>query len=324
MREFFKALADATRLRLLFILGRGEFTVQELIDILQMGQSRISRHLKILLDAELVSVKREGTWAYYRMAQTSFFFQRIWPYLQDEFDQLATAQEDQAAVVRVLAARRERSQSFFARHARDWDHLSRQLLPTPPYQERLVENLPEASCLLEIGVGTGGLLETLSRTAGQVIGVDASPEMLNAARQRVAALGLDNVALRLGEMEHLPLEDRSVEVVLLNMVLHHAPDPATVLKESWRVLGPGGVLVVADLARHQDEWVREKLADQWLGFTAEELKNWAERCGFAQEEMLAVPGGKNEFSVVLSWMRKPFSGNPKAGTANRKRGALHQ
>ena len=304
MLELFKSLADPTRLRLLNILQQGEFTVQELLMILRMGQSRISRHLKILLEARLLTVKREGTWAYYRLLPTDQLGERLLPMLSPEFEKLAEAAADRAAVVSVLASRRERSQLFFDQHARDWDQLARQLLPTPNYAERLLASLPHSSCLLEVGVGTGGLLEDLHTKCGRVIGVDHAPAMLAAARQRVEESGLDNIELRLGEMEHLPLESASVDTGVLNMVLHHAPDPLTVLREIFRVLQPGGVLLIADLLRHQDEWMRDKLADQWLGFTEDELLGWGEQAGFENLFSETLDGAKSEYSVMLTGLRK--------------------
>lgn len=305
MLELFKSLADPTRLRLLNILQQGEFTVQELLDILHMGQSRISRHLKILLDAGLLTVKREGTWAYYRLKPAGYLSERLLPLLKPELEKLQEAAVDRAAVANVLAARRERSQHFFERHARDWDQLAQQLLPTPDYVERFLACLPTSNCLLEIGFGTGGLLEMLCHKGKKVIGVDHAPAMLVSARQRLGKAGRDNIELRLGEMEHLPLDSSSVDTAVLNMVLHHASDPLTVLSEVYRVLQPGGLLFVADLQRHQDEWMREKLADQWLGFTEEELFGWGVQAGFINVLNESMTGTKSEYSVMLMGLKKP-------------------
>ncbi len=305
MLELFKSLADPTRLRLLNILQQGEFTVQELLEVLGMGQSRISRHLKILLEVGLLAVKREGTWAYYRLQPSDPLAERLLPLLEGGFAQLAEAAADRAAVATVLAARRERNQLFFDRHARDWDQLARQLLPTPNYAERLLASLPQSRCLLEVGVGTGGLLQALHSRSEMVIGVDHAPAMLAAARLRLQGAGLEQIDLRLGEMEHLPLETVSVDSTVLNMVLHHASDPLTVLREIFRVLQPGGLLLIADLLRHQDEWMRDQLADQWLGFTAEELLGWGEQTGFDKVFCEILAGAKSEYSVMLTGFKKP-------------------
>src|SRR6185369_13421867 len=274
MLDLFKALADPCRLRLVAVLLRGEFTVQELTRIMDMGQSRISRHLKILTEAGVLSVKRQGTWSYYRAGEQNAFFGAIRSAFERELEQLPQRHQDLAALAAVLEERRQRSLEFFDRHARQWDTLARTLLPSPDYRERLLALIPAAGTLLEIGVGTGALLPELASRAGQVIGVDHSPAMLEEARRRLAAAGQQGVELRLGEMTHLPLMDRGTGCVVANMVLHHAADPLAVLQEIARVLEPGGIVVLADLARHEREWAREQLADQWLGFEEQELRGW--------------------------------------------------
>jgi len=297
MLDFFKALADPTRLRLVAILDRGEFTVQELVEILAMGQSRVSRHLKILLDAGVLGVKREGTWAYYRLATANPLLNSQLPMLREYFAKHDSNHRDAQAAAGILAHRRQRSQSFFDRHARQWDRLARELLPTPDYRERLLESIPRCETLVEVGVGTGSLLEPLSHKAQTVIGVDHSPAMLQTAREVANTAGLKNVDLRLGEMEHLPLEASTADVVLLNMVLHHAPSPEAVINEMSRVLNPGGRLLVVDLLRHQSEWVREKLADQWLGFTCDEVTVWSRQSGLSSTSCTVYPGQGGDYEV---------------------------
>ena len=293
MIDTFKALADPCRTRLTAVLLSGEFTVQELTRIMGMGQSRISRHLKILTEAGVLSVKRQGTWSYYRAGDGSRFFSAIRPAFERELGSLPERSRDLAAVAEVLEERRRRSQEFFDRHARQWDDLARTLLPLPEYRRRLLELVPDGVSLLEIGVGTGGLLTELAARASQVIGVDHSPAMLEETRRRLDDKGIGGIELRLGEMSHLPLPDGSVGCVVANMVLHHAADPAAVLAEIRRVLTPGGSLLLADLARHEREAAREQLADQWLGFEEAELTEWMIRAGFAEvifERIAAVAG----------------------------------
>lgn len=282
MLELLKSLADPCRLRLVAVLLRGEFTVQELTLMFAMGQSRISRHLKILAEAGVLSVKRQGTWSYYRVGDGNPLFNALLPALEQGLERLPQREEDLAALARILEERRSRSREFFDRHALQWDDLCRALLPLPDYRERLVAALPVGIPILEVGVGTGALLPELVACGRTVIGVDHSAAMLDEARRRVEAAGLDGVELRLGEMAHLPLPDRSVGCVVVNMVLHHAPDPQAVLREVARVLLPGGLLLIADLARHEHEWARERLADQWLGFEGEELHHWLQAAGFGE------------------------------------------
>lgn len=307
MIDLFKALADPCRLRLVAVLLRGEFTVQELTRIMGMGQSRISRHLKILTEAGVLSVKRQGTWSYYRAGDENVFFGAMLPAFERELDKLPERREDLAALALALEERRRRSLDFFDRHARQWDSLSRTLLPVPEYLERLLALVPEVSTLLEIGVGTGALLPGLAGRAKEVIGVDHSPAMLEEARRRLSADGETGIGLRLGEMTHLPLSDGGAGCVVANMVLHHAADPLAVLREACRVLQPDGTLVLADLARHEREWAREQLADQWLGFEEDELQGWLKTAGFGRVEVERVAAAKGEEDVLLVRARKRHS-----------------
>lgn len=299
MLNLFKALADPCRLRLTAILLRGEFTVQELTAMLGMGQSRISRHLKILTAAGILSVKRQGTWSYYRLGEGNDFFAAMRPALERELEALPQRSNDMAAIAQTLEERRQRSQEFFDRHARQWDDLARTLLPVPNYLEKLLMLVPEGKTVVEIGLGTGGLVPSLAARASAVIGVDHSPAMLDEARRRLTASGVNGVELRLGEMTHLPLQDNGVHCAVLNMVLHHAADPVAVLREICRVLLPGGILVLADLARHEQDWVREQLADQWLGFEDDELQGWLDLAGFTDIETERINATAGQESVLL-------------------------
>ncbi len=299
MLSTFKALADPTRLRLMAVLARGEFTVQELTTILDMGQSRVSRHLKILTQAGLLSVKREGTWAYYRLEGNNSFFTDIRALVESKLHQDPSLSHDRDRLLVVLENRRCKSLDFFDRHARQWDELVRDSLPTAAYQSLLLESVPDLQIVLEVGVGTGNLLEGLRCRAQRVIGVDHSPVMLEQARQRVVHAGFSGIELRLGEMRHLPVSNNEVQWAVLNMVLHHAALPQQVFHELARVLGPGGGVTLADLHRHEDEWVRDRMADMWLGFERTELEGWLLAAGFELRSFQLVSGSPAEHSVVL-------------------------
>jgi ArsR family transcriptional regulator len=277
----------------------GEFTVQELTRIMSMGQSRISRHLKILSEAGVLTVKRQGTWSYYRVDGVSRFFAAIRPAFERELELLPERSDDLVAVALVLEERRRRSQEFFDRHARQWDDLARTLLPLPEYRQLLLEQVPPGGSVLEIGIGTGGLLTELAGRCARVIGVDHSPAMLDEARRRLSDAGVSGVDLRLGEMSHLPLPDASTGCVVANMVLHHAADPAAVLLEVRRVLNPGGTLLLADLTRHEREAAREQLADQWLGFEEVELTAWLKGAGFGEVSCQRMEGVNGEEAVLV-------------------------
>ena len=304
MLDLLKSLADPCRLRLIALLLRGEFTVQELTRMLNMGQSRISRHLKILMEAGALTVKRQATWNYYRAGDANPLFNALLPALEQGLESLPSREEDLASLAGILEERRSRSQDFFDRYALQWDNLFQKLMPTPDYKDRLLNAIPIGGTTLEVGIGTGGLLRRLSRDSKLVIGVDNSPVMLEETKRRCASSCLNNVELRLGEMTHLPLGSASVNCVIANMVLHHATNPTTVLQELGRVLVPGGLLLLADLSRHEKEWVRERLADQWLGFGHNELLEWLKNAGFeaVEIESLIEPG---KDSVLLARGQKP-------------------
>jgi ubiquinone/menaquinone biosynthesis C-methylase UbiE len=308
MLNVFKALADGTRLRLVAVLSQGEFTVQELTSVLKMGQSRVSRHLKILSEAGIISVKRQGTWAYYRLQGSSEFFLQLLPLLPPSFAALDHFAEDLAQVSAILDRRRRRSLEFFDEHARQWDRFTRNLLPVPDYLEIVLGEIPQCDLLLEVGVGTGNVLSSLRAKASRIIGVDHSVAMLDQARDRIRREGLADIEFRLGEMSHLPIGDGEVDCLLLNMVLHHAGEPERIFSEVVRVLSPGGVLVIADLQRHEQDWVRDRLADQWLGFESEELSRWLQAAGLVWQRYIPVAGeAKQQAVFILSAVPQPVT-----------------
>lgn len=303
-----KALADPTRLRLVSILARTECTVQELTTILAMGQSRISRHLKILVEAGILAVQRQGTWGYYRTVFSEPLFTRLWSAVTELETALPDQGEDLVRLAAVLEGRRRRSREFFDRHARQWDDLAVRLVAVDDFRPLLLEWLPECRRLVEIGIGTGRLLPDLVRPGRQVIGIDQSPAMLEQARSRLVEAGLEgSVELRLGEMTHLPLADRTADGALLTMALHHAPQPQQVIAELGRILEPAGFVLIVDLQRHDQEWTRDQLADQWLGFTRRELEAWLTDASVVPERYLAAPPTDGRLASFLLLARKPDS-----------------
>ncbi|BCA79563.1 metalloregulator ArsR/SmtB family transcription factor [Desulfuromonas sp. AOP6] len=294
-----KSLADSTRLRLVAILFRGEFTVQELTEILDMGQSRVSRHLKLLLDEKILSVRRQGTWSYYRACKENPLFVEIWPVLDATLAMEAFPREDLGAMAAIYEKRRRKSQDFFNHHASEWDGLSHRLLPTTPYAEQLFDRILPCQNLVEVGVGTGNLLPSLVFLAQTVVGVDQSPAMLAQARQRISLDGPCHIELRLGEMSHLPVLSASADLVLVNMVLHHAANPGKAFKEFARILKDEGKVVIADLLPHQYEWARESLADLWLGFERGDLESWLDEAGLFLADYRTIHGTADRQGVFI-------------------------
>jgi ubiquinone/menaquinone biosynthesis C-methylase UbiE len=273
---YFKALADETRLRLLSLLSRREFNVAELMEILDMGQSRISRHLRVLADSGLVRARKDGLWTFYTVAQEEAgrrFLGAVGYLLAGE-----PFGADRERAAEVTAAGRRRKRRFFDALAEDWEEMKRSIIGSLDLGREISASLPACRAAADLGCGTGDLLPLLAQRAEKVIGVDSSPRMLALARQRFAAAGSAGPELRLGELEHLPLRDGEVDYAVISMVLHHLPDPPAGLAEACRVCRRG--LILVELDRHRDESLRRRFGDYWLGFTRPQLETWLPAAGF--------------------------------------------
>ena len=261
---FFKALSDETRLRLMFILSRYELSVNELVKLMGMGQSRISRHLKILADAGLLIARRDGLWVFYSVPKASLgerFWQAILPFLMESPDHI----NDLALAGSIVQDRAQKSRQFFNAVADDWDEMTRKLLGNFDLPAVILEQIPKCRLAADLGCGTGHMLGWMLEKANQVIGVDGSPRMLDIARQRFVDKK-ERVSLRIGELEHLPLADNEVDFVNISMVLHHLEKPVLALREIYRVLAHKGQLVIAEFIKHDNERLRIEYGHRWLGF----------------------------------------------------------
>ncbi len=310
-----KALADETRLRIVRILMTGSYNVNEIVSILSMGQSRVSRHLRILSDAGLVRAQRQGTWVYYGLtrlweseSETGFL-----PSFADELsaDPLQFTAADDRGIRSCLRRRRKQAEQFFSTVA-ERDDSQRDEIEGPADHHPLVGELlsacsvnRELSTVVDLGTGTGRLLPLLGRNARQVIGIDGAREMLDVARRRSEEAGATEVEFRLGSLEHLPLGDGEADAMVANMVLHHVANPLEVLREVHRGLAPGGLFLLADYQAHERESHREKLGDLWLGFDRNELSGWLELAGFEIETERELAGNRRRPGVfVIAGNRK--------------------
>lgn len=263
-----RACAEPTRLRLLALAGRGSFCVMEFTDILGQSQPRLSRHLRLLGEAGLLERTREGANVWFTLppadTEAGSLARAVLARLPEE-EPLLAADRRQAA--RVLAERaRVASESFQARGA-DWDEMRALELPARDVEAAVLSVLPgRIGRLLDIGTGTGQLLEVVAERVDQGLGVDASKSMLALARARLAKPGLGHCTVRQADMYGLALPDSSFDVAVLQMVLHHAEDPRLAVAEAIRVLKPGGLLVVVDLAAHDRPDIAAKFAHRWRGF----------------------------------------------------------
>lgn len=276
------ALADPIRSRLLLVLERHELTVTELRAVVQLPQSTVSRHLKVLVDAGWLVAREDGTSNRYRLDVRALdaSARRLWTAVREEAESLAAARRDADRVKSVLADRHTRSQAFFASSAAQWDRVRADLFGTRTELFALVGLLDGAMRMGDLGCGTGQLSEVMAPFVAKVIAVDESAPMLKAARARLASL--DNVELRDGSIEALPIEDGALDVAVLSLVLHYVADPGAVLAEIRRTLRPtGGRLLLVDMMPHDRAEYRQTMGHVWLGFDAEELQRWGTEAGFS-------------------------------------------
>lgn len=283
-----KALADETRLRLALVLYRYELSVNELVGLLDMGQSRVSRHLKILTDAGLLQSRRDGLWVFYSAPHSGAgftFLEAILPLTQGaalpDHDILYT---DRERAARIIEERATKTRQFFNAIAEDWDAMNSEVLGSFRLPEAVRQAVP-AHCkvAVDLGCGTGEVLEHLLPLCQQVIGVDGSPHMLELARRRFGESG--PVSLRIGELDHLPLRDAEADFACINLVLHHLAEPEAGLIEIARVLRPTGRLLVTDFALHRVETMHTLYGDRWLGFDEQKLIASLTQAGFDVESV---------------------------------------
>lgn len=300
--NYFKALSDETRLRLLHLFLHYELNVNEIVAIMSMGQSRISRHLKILADGGLIRFRRDGLWTFYSVVSDGEGdeFIRSIRYL---FDQEEVFSGDLKEATRLLERRSEEAVRFFDSIAGDWQKLKREIIGDIDLNALILDTIPEAGTILDLGCGTGDLLEPLKARGNYIIGVDKSPKMLEAARRRFEGDG-ENIDLRIGQLEHLPLRDGEADLAVINMVLHHLPEPFKAIGEVGRVLKSGDRFVVVDLLRHQSEIMRERYGDRWLGFSREEIQKWLGESGFNFEKIDYFDLKKNLKGFIITSIKK--------------------
>jgi ubiquinone/menaquinone biosynthesis C-methylase UbiE len=288
----FKALGDETRLRLLNLLLHQELNVQELTAVLQMGQPRISRHLKVLSDEGFLISRRDGLWVFYRAGDDGRS-RRLLEAVSYLFDSDDTYREDLSCAQGLLQEGRQATRRFFDAVASEWETLRSDILGELEIGRVIADRLPQCRVVSDLGCGSGALLEALSRQAETVIGIDASERMLLEARRRLDRHSLAGVELRLGELEHLPMGDGETDWAVVNLVLHHLQDPGAGLREAARVIHPGGGLIVVDFAKHTEELLRSRYGDRWLGFADGEMREWLGQARFrldSREELAARMG----------------------------------
>lgn len=280
-------LGDEVRSRILLLLERGELTVSEIQSVLQIPQPTVSRHLKVLADDGWVASRSEGTFRPYRMADLDPSAEALWSLVREEVRSSAAARRDRERARAVRAERRARSREFFASQAGRWDELRDELFGERSEWLPLLGLLSPDWMVGDLGVGTGRFSALVAPLVKGVVGVDASEEMLDAAGERLE--GFDNVELRRGELESLPVDDESLDLAVLLFVLHYVVEPADALAEARRVLRPKGRLIVVDMREHDREGYREEMGHLWPGFSPEQMGGWLEAAGFESVRHRRLP-----------------------------------
>jgi ArsR family transcriptional regulator len=284
-------LADPTRLRLLRLLERHELGVVDLCDILQLPQSTVSRHLKVLSDQGWTLSRREGTTHLYRMIldELELPARRLWLLAREQTESWATLQQDELRLARRLAERQGDSEAFFAGAAGQWDKLRGELYGQGFTFTALLSLLPADYVVADLGCGTAPVAAQLAAHVKQVIAVDNSAAMLKAARKRLDTLDLDNVDLRRGDLARVPIDNATCDAALLLLVLSYVPEPDVVLAEMARLLKPGGRAVLVDLLPHDRADFRRVMQQQNMGFEPGDLTAQMERAGFQNIQVRPLP-----------------------------------
>ncbi|MBX3498902.1 MAG: metalloregulator ArsR/SmtB family transcription factor [Alphaproteobacteria bacterium] len=281
-----RAAAEDTRLRILALAARDQLTVSEFVDILGQSQPRVSRHLKLMVEAGLLERFREGQWAYFRLARHP----ELAPVVEAIVAKLG-AEGDLARLEDLRRRRENRAIAYFRTNAERWDQLRALHIDDAEIEKALVGLLPDdVGSLLDIGTGTGRILEVLARHAERATGIDQSREMLAVARTNLARAGLAQVEIRQADMYALPFASMSLDVVSIHQVLHYAEDPAAVLREAARVLAPGGTALIVDFAPHDLVELRREHAHVHLGFADNQVAGWLSAAGLDAAPPLHLPG----------------------------------
>ena len=306
--DVLKAAGEPTRLRLLALLDGGDLTVTDLTEILGQSQPRISRHLKLLGEAELIERYQEGAWAYFRLKQEGKAALLVRALLRHVSENDPTVLRDGERLSQVKRQRAERAQAYFSRNAAEWDELRRLHAADEEVDAaviRLLGSQPIDS-LLDLGTGTGRILELLSGLYRRAIGVDASRDMLSVARANLDKSRITKATVRHADILNLPFEGQDFDLVTIHQVLHFFDQPEIAIAEAARMLRPGGRLVVIDLAPHTLEYLRDEHAHVRLGFSHQAISDWLHRAGLDVEQVVDLHPGQQSGQglTVTVWLAR--------------------
>ncbi len=304
-----KAAGESTRLRLLVLLAEGELNVKDLTRILGQSQPRISRHLKLLTEAGLIERYREGSWVFFRLAEATNITKIMRSALSKLDQEDPELVRDRARALSVKQERADLAQNFFKEHAADWDKIRALHVAEAQVEEAMSKTLGAGpfDLLIDIGTGTGRILELFANRFRRGIGIDINHDMLAYARTKMEKAGLSHCQIRQGDLFHLPFDDDVADAVVIHQVLHFLDNPAEAIYEAGRVLKPGGIMLIVDFAPHELDFLREDFAHQRLGFEKKQISQWISRAGLVLKAHHDLkPGrkaGVNKLTVSL-WQAK--------------------
>jgi ArsR family transcriptional regulator len=312
-----RAAGEATRLRILALLAHGELNVKDLTQVLGQSQPRISRHLKLMVEAGLITRFREGSWVFFRLADSGAEAGLAQAIVDSIDAKDLTLARDRARAEAVQKARAEAAQAYFKAHAGEWDSIRALHVAEKDVEVAMDEALGNGPfpLLVDLGTGTGRILELFGARAGRALGFDLNHDMLAYARMKLERAGLGHAQVRHGDLYNVPLPDGSADAVVLHQVLHFLDDPAVAVSEAARLLASGGRLLVVDFAPHELEFLREQSAHRRLGFARDQLDRWLEGAGLKVERFRElVPKPAAGTLTVSLWLGL----KPAAVTKKRK------
>ncbi|WP_193162683.1 metalloregulator ArsR/SmtB family transcription factor [Microbulbifer hainanensis] len=295
-----KAAGDPLRLEILRLLSQDSYSVLELCRIFELRQPALSHHLKVLAQAELVSKRREGNNLFYRRSSHNDGLQQLFASL----DRLPLNPERAAAVEEIAKERAEASRRFFADYGNRFREQQELIASYDVYGPQVAQLLKPGSAALEVGPGEGEFLAELASRFERVTALDLSRAMLERARQFADDRQLGNIEFICGDTREAVARPQSADSIVVNMVLHHTPDPAQILRDLHAALKGGGQLLVAELQDHRQDWAREACGDLWLGFAPEQLQGWAEEAGL-QNGRSVYSALRNGFQIQIREFIKP-------------------
>lgn len=320
-----KAAAEPTRLRILLLLKAGELNVKDLTEILGQSQPRISRHLKLLAEAGLVERFRDGSWVYFHISDRTDGGRLTLRMLDAVAAGDPVVVRDRERAEALKGAREAAAQQYFGAHAAEWDRLRVLHVADGDVEAAIIKTLGQGpfKLLLDLGTGTGRILELLADRYERGLGFDVNQSMLSLARAKLNAVGLDHAQVRHGDLYHVPVADGVADAVVMHQVLHFLSEPHIAIKEAARLLAPGGRLLIVDFAPHDLEFLREEHAHERLGFPPEQVNAWISEAGLkprSHADLAPAGQGAEKKLTVSIWLaeRGATGGRLQDSSRNRK------